>query len=101
MQLVRRFADDAGYERLDSRNRLILRFGTRTLLPRRRERRAPQTTASFPLEREASARIDHDERSTPDASPDACVENIVAAVDAFAAGYPQSDDITLLALRAG
>ncbi|TAN49982.1 MAG: cyclic nucleotide-binding domain-containing protein [Methylococcaceae bacterium] len=33
------------------------------------------------------------------ASADACVERIVAAVDAFAAGHPQSDDITLLAIH--
>ncbi|WP_054774271.1 PP2C family protein-serine/threonine phosphatase, partial [Methylogaea oryzae] len=30
---------------------------------------------------------------------DACVERIVAAVDAFAGDHPQSDDITLLAIR--
>jgi sigma-B regulation protein RsbU (phosphoserine phosphatase) len=32
-------------------------------------------------------------------NPDNCVEQIIAAVDAFAAGHPQSDDITLLALH--
>jgi serine phosphatase RsbU (regulator of sigma subunit)/anti-sigma regulatory factor (Ser/Thr protein kinase) len=30
---------------------------------------------------------------------DTCVERIIAAVDAFAAGHPQSDDITLLAIQ--
>lgn len=37
----------------------------------------------------------------PDADVDACVERIVAAVDIFSAGHPQSDDITLLAFTLG
>ncbi len=32
-------------------------------------------------------------------SVDACIERVIAAVDAFAAAEPQSDDITLLAVR--
>lgn len=32
----------------------------------------------------------------PDTDVDSCVERIVAAVDQFSAGHPQSDDITLL-----
>jgi serine phosphatase RsbU (regulator of sigma subunit) len=46
-------------------------------------------------------RLDAVARGLGDAAPDQCIERILAAVQGFSEGAPQSDDITLVVVRIG